>query len=90
MVSNRIAVTYKLITQVPAYDMELLIGNIGGYIGLFLGYSILCIPGSVSKVRKWLKLKYNIVGHSIAGNTKINPDMVTPETLGGHIEPADN
>ena len=39
-----------------AIDIQALIGNIGGYIGLCLGYSILQIPGFVlmivSKIRK--------------------------------------
>ena len=41
--------SYKEIDQVKNYDMESLIGNIGGYIGLFLGYSITAIPFMVQK-----------------------------------------
>ena len=79
---------YKQITQVRAYDMELLIGNIGGYIGLFLGYAILQFPDFVSKFRKWLKLKFNWINW-IAGKTKINPEIVTSNTFEDHIEPDD-
>ena len=35
---------YLQTVQVQAYDFERLVGNIGGYIGLFLGYSFLQIP----------------------------------------------
>ena len=38
---------FKEILQTRAIDIQALIGNIGGYIGLFLGYSILQIPDFV-------------------------------------------
>jgi hypothetical protein len=79
--------SYKQITQVRAYDMELLIGNLGGYIGLFLGYAMLQIPDSVSIFKKWLNLNFNNVMHWISGKTKINPDMVTSKTFDDDIEP---
>jgi hypothetical protein len=40
--------TYKLIEHVKAYDFQSLVGNVGGYIGMFLGYSLLEVPGSLS------------------------------------------
>ena len=42
--------SFKEIKQVQAYDIESFVGNVGGYIGLFLGYSLLCIPSWISKV----------------------------------------
>ena len=30
--------------QVKAYDMNSLVGNVGGYIGMFLGYALLNVP----------------------------------------------
>ena len=40
-----------------AIDIQALIGTIGGYIGLFLGYSVLQIPNAIifliKKIRKW-------------------------------------
>ena len=36
--------TFREITQIRAYDLDNLYGNIGGYMGLFLGYAILNIP----------------------------------------------
>ena len=35
---------YRQITHVQEYDIENMLGNIGGYIGLFLGYSLLHLP----------------------------------------------
>ena len=35
---------YRQITHVQEYDVENLFGNIGGYIGLFLGYSVINFP----------------------------------------------
>jgi hypothetical protein len=36
--------TFKEIKQVRAYSFQSLVGNVGGYIGLFLGFSILNLP----------------------------------------------
>ena len=36
--------SYKEISQAKAYDIESFVGNAGGYLGLFLGYSLVCIP----------------------------------------------
>ena len=35
---------YRQIVHVQEYDIESLVGNIGGYIGLFLGYSLINFP----------------------------------------------
>ena len=35
---------FKEIKQVRAYNIQTLIGNAGGYIGLFLGYTIKELP----------------------------------------------
>ena len=42
--------TYKEIKQAQAYDIESFVGNAGGYIGLFLGYSLMCIPSWIAKM----------------------------------------
>ena len=36
-----------------AYDFEAFVGNTGGYIGLFLGYALLQIPGIVFHMIAW-------------------------------------
>ena len=43
---------YRQITHVQEYDVESMMGNIGGYIGLFLGYSLLQFPDFLRKVYK--------------------------------------
>ena len=35
---------FREIQQVQAYDLNSLIGNVGGYIGMFLGYALLSLP----------------------------------------------
>ena len=36
--------TYREIKQVRAYSVQSLVGNVGGYIGLFVGCSLLQLP----------------------------------------------
>ena len=36
--------TYKEIRMKRAYDIWILVGNVGGFIGLFLGYSLMMFP----------------------------------------------
>ena len=43
--------TYSIF--IPAYDFEAFVGNTGGYIGLFLGYALLQIPGIIIYVLTW-------------------------------------
>ena len=47
---STIDTTFKEINQVRAYDIQSLIGNAGGYLGLFLGYSIVHFPILIVKV----------------------------------------
>merc|ERR1712020_761398 len=37
-------ITYKEIRMKKAYDTSALVGNVGGFIGLFLGYAIMMFP----------------------------------------------
>ena len=46
--------TFKEIRQVNAFGIESLIGNVGGYIGLFLGVSIIQLPTFCLGVKRWL------------------------------------
>ena len=36
--------TFMEIKQIKAYNFENLVGNAGGYVGLFLGYSVIQLP----------------------------------------------
>ena len=42
-----------------AIDIQSLIGTVGGYIGLFLGYSVLQIPIAIMAIVKRLKNWYS-------------------------------
>ena len=35
---------FREVEQIRAYDFESLVGNVGGYIGMFLGYAISNLP----------------------------------------------
>ena len=47
--------TYKEIVQIRAYTFQSLVGNVGGYIGLLLGYAILNVPSLLLKVWSYIK-----------------------------------
>ena len=47
---NRITFT---LSNILDYDFEAFVGNIGGYIGLFLGYALLQIPGILFSLLTW-------------------------------------
>ena len=43
---------FKEIKQVRKYSVQSLVGNLGGYIGLFLGYAIVNIPTMTLEIWK--------------------------------------
>ena len=43
-----------MIELVRAYDIQSLIGNAGGYIGIFLGYTICQLPSVIIDTWHWL------------------------------------
>ena len=49
--------TYRQITQVRAYNLQSLIGNAGGYVGLFVGYTISELPSTFETIRKHIMRK---------------------------------
>ena len=46
---------YKEIRQIRAYTFMSLIGNVGGFVGLLLGYALVQIPGTVFVVYNYFK-----------------------------------
>ena len=42
--------TYKEIKMIRAFDLSALVGNIGGFVGLFLGYAIIMLPASMKTI----------------------------------------
>ena len=42
--------TYKEVKMICAFDTSALVGNVGGFIGLFLGYALVMIPGVLKTI----------------------------------------
>ena len=54
---------YKEIRQMKAYTAMMLFGNIGGFMGLLLGYALVQIPGLMQSIMHNIKAYY-LVAHS--------------------------
>ena len=52
---SRAGTTYMEITQTRAYDGQSLIGNAGGYVGLFLGVALIQLPLALESLFQMLK-----------------------------------
>ena len=50
---------FKEIKQVRAYNVQSLIGNAGGYIGLFLGYTLKEMPFFLKTLYGFIKCWYD-------------------------------
>ena len=50
--------TYMEIEQARAYDLERLIGNAGGYIGVFLGVALIQLPSFILHMHNYAQLWY--------------------------------
>lgn len=50
---------FKEIKQIRAYDPESLYGDIGGYMGLLLGYSILNLPSMIAVCYGFIKNRFS-------------------------------
>ena len=49
---------YKQIIQVRAYSLMSLVGNVGGFVGLLLGYALVQLPGLISVIHTHFNKKY--------------------------------
>ena len=47
--------TFKYIEHIKAFDAQSLIGNSGGYLGLFLGYALIQLPNAISALLSFFK-----------------------------------
>ena len=47
--------TFMEIEQTRSYDVQNLVGNAGGYVGLFLGAALMQLPAGMGKLGRWLK-----------------------------------
>ena len=61
---------YRQITHVQEYDVESMMGNIGGYIGLFLGYSLLQFPQFLTTVYNRKKAQRQNISLSVTQEKK--------------------
>lgn len=48
---------YREIRQVRAFGLHALFGNIGGYVGIFIGYALFQLPDLVMKIMNFLRRK---------------------------------
>ena len=60
--------TYMEIEQVRSYGLQDVVGDIGGYLGLFLGFSLLQIPDILIGIMSWID---NLVHQK---NFVVNPE----------------
>ena len=70
---------YREITHVQEYDLESLVGDIGGYIGLFLGYTLLHFPRFVISMYHIIKKKIVPGVQHVRQNTLCSKSVTTTE-----------
>ena len=74
-----------------AYDFEAFVGNTGGYIGLFLGYALLQIPGILFYMITWCynyffkwdkaNVRSENIDEKTNANEKISPFQLLPGVM---------
>ena len=75
---------FRQITHVQEYDIESMVGNIGGYIGLFLGYSFLHFPQFLMGL--WQKNRNSIIPKTkVVKKVSKNSDQQTSNEANGQI-----
>jgi hypothetical protein len=82
--------TYKEITQLMAYNEENFVGNVGGYIGMFLGVSLLQIPELINLVYKKTRSTKEEVSKAIRSNFETGLRLMNgslKEVEGGSAKP---
>jgi len=83
----------KLITQSKAVDINSFIGNIGGYIGLFLGYALIQLPDFISVIYAYLKKAIRKESASILDVSTVtgqcHTGMVSVASLGSDVRASD-
>ena len=47
--------TFMEIEQTRSYDIQNLVGNAGGYVGLFLGAALMQLPTGMGRLYRWLR-----------------------------------
>ena len=57
-------ICFQEFKQTRAMDWQALMGNVGGYVGTFLGYTILQIPNVLRKLYEKIQVKNRRRNHS--------------------------
>lgn len=70
----------KVIQQIKSVDIQSLIGNIGGYIGLFLGYALIQLPEALLSIYMQLKKHFDNNDTSDKPNAIIDIQMINRES----------
>jgi len=71
--------TYKLIKKVQNFDVQALIGNAGGYLGLFIGYALIGIPGMLRMLIHRIKQLFGKGEEESYNNTVVQYSSNTTE-----------
>jgi len=80
-IAYRIIIIYNIILLTIFYqhsraiDFNALVGTIGGYIGLFLGFSLLQIPGLILLITRNAKKYFTKLGSTKNNVVKVNTKM---------------
>ena len=71
----------KVIQMVRAYDLGALVGNVGGYIGLFLGYTLMMIPEILKRIGKFCADNSNIRTQVMQNNDSVVEKQIDIDRL---------
>ena len=71
----------KIIQYARMYGLWNLIANVGGYIGMFLGYSLIMIPDVLRNIAKYFTEKSNVRSQNRTKNGMVIEEDVSIDTL---------
>ena len=66
---------YREIREIKAFNLQTLFGNIGGYVGIFIGYALLSLPDAIVNILKLFR-----------GKNKCNSKETTQEKCANQIK----
>ena len=72
---NYLDSNYREIREIKAFNLQTLFGNIGGYVGIFIGYALLTLPDAIINILKLFR-----------GRNKFNSKEADQEIDKGYTE----